>query len=33
LRHADVPLGPEDAAREKAAGNERLKNLRAMLAR
>jgi ATP-dependent DNA helicase Rep len=33
LRHADVAVGPEDAAREKAAGNERLKNLRAMLAR
>jgi ATP-dependent DNA helicase Rep len=33
LRHADVPLGPEDAAREKAAGNARLKSLRAMLAR
>ncbi len=33
LRHDDVPLGPEDAAREKAAGNERLKGLRAMLAR
>jgi ATP-dependent DNA helicase Rep len=33
LRRADVPLGPEDAAREKAAGNDRLKSLRAMLAR
>ncbi len=33
LRHADVPLGPEDAAREKAAGNARLKSLRAMLTR
>jgi ATP-dependent DNA helicase Rep len=33
LRHADVLLGPEDAAREKAAGNARLKSLRAMLTR
>src|ERR1700686_1462591 len=33
LRHADVPVGPEDAAREKEAGNARLKSLRAMLAR
>jgi ATP-dependent DNA helicase Rep len=33
LRHDDMPLGPEDAAREKAAGNARLKNLRAMLTR
>ncbi len=33
LRHAELPLGPEDAAREKEAGNQRLKHLRAMLAR
>ena len=33
LRHADVPAGPEEAAREKEAGNARLKSLRAMLAR
>jgi ATP-dependent DNA helicase Rep len=33
LRHADVPARPEDAAREKAAGNARLKSLREMLAR
>ncbi len=33
LRHADVPLEPADAAREKEAGNARLKQLRAMLAR
>lgn len=33
LRHDDVPAGPEQAAREKEAGNARLKSLRAMLAR
>jgi ATP-dependent DNA helicase Rep len=33
LRHSDLPLGPEDAACEKDAGNQRLKHLRAMLAR
>jgi len=33
LRHDDVPAGPEEAAREKEAGNARLKSLRAMLAR
>jgi ATP-dependent DNA helicase Rep len=33
LRHAELPLAPEDAAREKEAGNARLKSLRAMLAR
>jgi ATP-dependent DNA helicase Rep len=33
LRHADVPAGPEEVAREKEAGNARLKSLRAMLAR
>jgi ATP-dependent DNA helicase Rep len=33
LRHADVPAGPEELAREKEAGNARLKSLRAMLAR
>ena len=33
LRHAELPLAPEDAAREKEAGNERLKSLRAMLSR
>jgi ATP-dependent DNA helicase Rep len=33
LRHADVPVGPEEAAREKEAGNARLKSLRAMLTR
>jgi len=33
LRREDAPVGPEDAAREKAAGNARLKSLRAMLAR
>ncbi|TMG90881.1 MAG: ATP-dependent DNA helicase Rep [Betaproteobacteria bacterium] len=33
LRHADVPAGPEELAREKEAGNARLKSLRAMLTR
>ena len=33
LRHADVPAGPEELAREKEAGNARLKSLRAMLMR
>jgi ATP-dependent DNA helicase Rep len=33
LRHADAPVGPEEAAREKEAGNARLKSLRAMLTR
>jgi hypothetical protein len=33
LRHADVPADPEEVAREKEAGNARLKSLRAMLAR
>jgi ATP-dependent DNA helicase Rep len=33
LRHADVPVGPEEAARDKEAGNARLKSLRAMLTR
>jgi ATP-dependent DNA helicase Rep len=33
LRHADVPAGPEEVAREKEAGNARLKSLRAMLMR
>jgi ATP-dependent DNA helicase Rep len=33
LRHSEVPAGPEEAAREKEAGNARLKRLRAMLAR
>jgi len=33
LRHAELPLAPDDAAREKEAGNERLKSLRAMLSR
>jgi len=33
LRWADTPLAPDEAAREKAAGSERLKSLKAMLAR
>jgi len=33
LRHADLPVGPEEAARDKEAGNARLKSLREMLAR
>jgi ATP-dependent DNA helicase Rep len=33
LRHADVAAGPEEVAREKEAGNARLKSLRAMLTR
>ncbi len=33
LRHADVPREPADAARDKVAGNARLRQLRAMLAR
>ena len=33
LRYADTPLPPEEAAKEKAAGSERLKALKAMLAR
>jgi ATP-dependent DNA helicase Rep len=33
LRYADTPLPPEEAAKEKAAGSERLKSLKAMLAR
>jgi ATP-dependent DNA helicase Rep len=33
LRYADSPLPPDEAAREKAAGSERLKSLKAMLAR
>ena len=33
LRHAEAPREPADAAREKAAGNARLRQLRAMLAR
>jgi len=33
LRYADVPLPPDEAAKEKAAGSERLKSLKAMLAR
>ena len=33
LRFADVPLPPEEAAKEKATGSERLKSLKAMLAR
>jgi len=31
LRYADVPLPPEEAANEKAAGSERLRSLKAML--
>jgi ATP-dependent DNA helicase Rep len=33
LRHAEAPREPADAAREKEAGNARLRQLRAMLAR
>jgi ATP-dependent DNA helicase Rep len=33
LRHAESALEPADAAREKEAGNARLRQLRAMLAR
>ena len=33
LRYADVPLRPDEAAKEKATGSERLKSLKAMLAR
>ena len=33
LRYADMPLAEGDAAREKAAGSERLKSLKAMLAK
>ena len=33
LRYADTPLPPGEAAQEKAAGSERLKSLKAMLAR
>ncbi len=33
LRYADTPLPPDEAAKEKAAGSERLKSLKAMLAR
>jgi len=33
LRYADVPLPPDEAAKEKANGSERLKSLKAMLAR
>jgi ATP-dependent DNA helicase Rep len=33
LRYADSPLPPDEAAKEKAAGSERLKSLKAMLAR
>jgi len=33
LRYADVPLPPDEAAKEKASGSERLKSLKAMLAR
>jgi ATP-dependent DNA helicase Rep len=33
LRYADVPLPPDEAAKEKSAGSERLKSLKAMLAR
>ncbi len=33
LRYADVPLPPDEAAKEKATGSERLKSLKAMLAR
>ena len=32
LRYADVPLPPDEAAKEKATGSERLKSLKAMLA-
>jgi ATP-dependent DNA helicase Rep len=33
LRYADTPLPPDEAAKEKSAGSERLKSLKAMLAR
>jgi ATP-dependent DNA helicase Rep len=33
LRYADMPLPPDEAAKEKAVGSERLKSLKAMLAR
>ena len=33
LRYADTPLSPDEAAKEKSAGTERLKSLKAMLAR
>jgi ATP-dependent DNA helicase Rep len=33
LRFADVPLPPGEAARERAAGSERLKALKALVAR
>ncbi len=33
LRYADLPLPPDEAAKEKSAGSERLKSLKAMLAR
>lgn len=33
LRHADAPLAPDEAVRERAAGAERLKTLRALVAR
>ena len=33
LRYADTPLSPDEAAQAKAAGSERLKSLKAMLAR
>jgi ATP-dependent DNA helicase Rep len=33
LRYADMPLPPTEAAQEKAAGSERLKSLKALLAR
>ncbi len=33
LRYSDTPLPPDEAAKEKAAGSERLKSLKAMLAR
>jgi ATP-dependent DNA helicase Rep len=33
LRYADLPLPSDEAAREKAAGSERLKSLKAMLSR
>jgi len=33
LRYSDVPLPPDEAAKEKFAGSERLKSLKALLAR
>ena len=33
LRYAGTPVPPDEAAREKVAGSERLKSLKAMLAR